>query len=124
MPPPNLGGRQCRLPISGTYSETLELYTPMVLYGMFAKPNRRAAVPPYGLHCVHADRRAMKVLVKLFQKLAQWRARSPPRTPQSAKLIHGVSLFIGFLFAPIWSKRKPTMEFCYISKGLRLCAEI
>ena len=25
----------------------------------------------------------MKVLVELFQKLAQWRARSPPRPPQS-----------------------------------------
>jgi hypothetical protein len=27
-----------------------------------------------------------KVLIELFQKFARWRARSPPRRPQTAKL--------------------------------------
>ncbi|MBQ7346778.1 MAG: hypothetical protein IJW55_02380, partial [Clostridia bacterium] len=48
----------------------------------------------------------LKVLVELFQKLAQWRARSPPRAPQSAKFLFRRFLFASFFFAPIWSKKK------------------
>ena len=40
----------------------------------------------------------------------RWRARSPPRRPQTAKLSLGVSLLVTFLFAPAVSKRKVAME--------------
>jgi hypothetical protein len=41
----------------------------------------------------------MKVLIKLFQKFSQWRARSPPRPPQRAKSLYGVSFCELFLCA-------------------------
>ena len=47
----------------------------------------------------------VKVLVKLFQKLAQWRARSPPRAPQSAKCSRRF-LFDNFFFCASCVKRK------------------
>ena len=45
-----------------------------------------------------------KVLVELFQKLARWRARSPPK--------NGVFFLIAFSFAPLVSKEKAGKEFC------------
>jgi len=52
-----------------------------------------------------------KVFARLFQKAAQWRARSPPRPPQRTKKILGVSLLLTFLFAPPVSKRKVATGF-------------
>ncbi|MBQ8441044.1 MAG: hypothetical protein IJX19_10305, partial [Clostridia bacterium] len=48
----------------------------------------------------------VKVLVKLFQKLARWRLRKPPRAPQSAKLPNGAFLFVSFFFCAYLVKRK------------------
>ena len=55
---------------------------------------------------------SVKVLVELFQKLAQSRARSPWRPPQRAKFLFGISLLLAFLFVPFASKRKVAKEFC------------
>ena len=41
---------------------------------------------------------------------------APPRAPQSAKHIHGVSLLITFLFAPLASKRKVAGEIALVKK--------
>ena len=45
------------------------------------------------------------------QKLAQWRARSPPRAPQSAKTSSAFLFLRTFFFAPLVSKKKVANEF-------------
>ena len=45
-------------------------------------------------------------MVKLFQKLARRRARSPPRRPQTAKSLKRRFLFDSFFFCALCVKRK------------------
>jgi hypothetical protein len=60
----------------------------------------------------------VKVLVKLFQKLAQWRLRKPPRPSQRAKPLKRRFLFDNFFFCANGVKRKAAEEFVQIHKSV------
>ena len=57
----------------------------------------------------------IKVLIELFQKLAQWRLRKPPRPSQRAKpaFLRRFSFCQAFSFAPSCSKEKAVQKCLY-----------
>ena len=52
----------------------------------------------------------LQVLVKLFQKLAQWRARSPPRRQQAVKSLFRRFSFVNFSLCACGVKEKSGYE--------------
>ena len=73
----------------------------------------------------------IKVFARLFQKAAQWRARSPPRAPQSAKL-PGIFFFVdcprrvlprqSVFFCASGLKRKKRLEVLKLQGIAGICA--
>jgi len=62
----------------------------------------------------------IKVLIKLFQKFARWRARSPPRSPQRAKLLISAFFFLpSFFFCALFAKRKSGIKRFALRNGFR-----
>ena len=65
-----------------------------------------------------------KVLVELFQKLARWRLRKPPRPSQRAKFPFRRSLLQAFLLRLLLAREKRLKRLCYFTNRMPLVCNL